>query len=324
MPLHHFDKYEIYANSIKDAKFTFLIQKLDSKFWSIYHMDLDEIHIQYGIEGSGYIASGYTRPDGWFFFLLQSEKPVRVNGQKLTKESVFVVPPGYTFHVSTKASHEWFSIFIPNNILDIQFNKSSIVHKSDHVVSLSQKQVNYFQKRVQRHLLRSKSTITSDRISILLFREFIINSAKHIIFNLRIKNKFQGRTKLDRKIIISKALSTIKTTELIHLNIEKLASDVDVSERTLRASFHEYFGISPLKYIQLLRLYKARDMIHDSGNIDKTIVFISTSLGFWDQGRFAKRYHLVFGELPSHAHIRIKKRFRKLRVNQLSIDKGTT
>lgn len=309
MPLDHFDKFEIYTNTTNDSKFTFLIQKFESPIWSIYNLNMGDIRIQYGAEGTGYIASGYTRPDGWFFLIQQSGKRARINGQKLTKGSAFIIPPGYAIHFSTKTSHEWLTIFIPNNILNIQINKSPIIQKSDHIVSLNLKLLNHFLRRLNSQVHSTKFAADTKKVSIQLFRSLIINSAKSIILNLEVKKRYQGRKKLDRKNIVAKALMTINSTELINLDLDKLVRGANVSERTLRASFQEFFGVSPVKYLLLLKLYKARHMIHDLKYIDETIIFISTSLGFWDQGRFARRYQLLFGELPSHAHTRTKKKF---------------
>jgi AraC family ethanolamine operon transcriptional activator len=80
-----------------------------------------------------------------------------------------------------------------------------------------------------------------------------------------------------------------------------LASDLvrlaGVSYPTLRRIFLEWFGTTPVRYLQLKRLYLARKRLQ-SGEHGK-VSDVAMSCGFWELGRFAQRYKDLFGELPS-------------------------
>lgn len=54
-----------------------------------------------------------------------------------------------------------------------------------------------------------------------------------------------------------------------------------------------------LQYLRIQRLYEARRLLRASCQNRTTVTQIAFGLGFWDLGRFAGRYHTLFGEHPS-------------------------
>ena len=94
-----------------------------------------------------------------------------------------------------------------------------------------------------------------------------------------------------------------KTQEIIHTNYENkiqiysLCKQLGISERNLRYTFTKHAGMSPKKYIKHYRLNKVRKLIV-SGKYEK-IVEASHDVGFWQSGKFAADYKLLFGEFPS-------------------------
>jgi len=83
------------------------------------------------------------------------------------------------------------------------------------------------------------------------------------------------------------------------LSITELAHQAGVPERTFRTAFHRSYGISPQDYLRIQRLYEAQHLLRESGQDRTTVTKIAFGLGFWDLGRFAGRYHTLFGEHPS-------------------------
>lgn len=77
-----------------------------------------------------------------------------------------------------------------------------------------------------------------------------------------------------------------------------LTEFLGISERSLRRLFHEVFGTSPAHYLRVRRFHQARRALKDPRQA-ASVTGISTSLGFFDLGRFASDYRELFGELPS-------------------------
>ena len=83
------------------------------------------------------------------------------------------------------------------------------------------------------------------------------------------------------------------------LTMSHLSRVVGVSERTLRAAFHDVVGISPKQHIIRQRLQAARAALRAAVPGSATVTDIAMSYGFFELGRFAGRYRHTFGEVPS-------------------------
>jgi AraC-like DNA-binding protein len=83
------------------------------------------------------------------------------------------------------------------------------------------------------------------------------------------------------------------------LYIPELCKAIGVSDRTLRLCCQEQLGMSPKRYLLLRRMHLARRALRDTVPTGTTVTEIATRHGFWQFGRFAGEYKLLFGEAPS-------------------------
>jgi transcriptional regulator GlxA family with amidase domain len=79
----------------------------------------------------------------------------------------------------------------------------------------------------------------------------------------------------------------------------ELSRQTGVSERTLRAAFHDVLGLSPKQYAIGQRLRAAHEALCAADPATTTVTDIATTYGFFELGRFAGRYRVTFGEVPS-------------------------
>ena len=82
------------------------------------------------------------------------------------------------------------------------------------------------------------------------------------------------------------------------VTIAELSRIAGVSERTLRAAFHNVAGVSPKQHVTRQRLQAARAALR-AAEPGTTVTDIAMSYGFLELGRFAGRYRNTFGEAPS-------------------------
>ncbi|PKH86277.1 helix-turn-helix domain-containing protein [Colwellia sp. Bg11-28] len=81
--------------------------------------------------------------------------------------------------------------------------------------------------------------------------------------------------------------------------IPELCNIAKLSERNLQYGFNEYLGITPIRYLRLVRLNGVkRDLLLSHPKKDR-IVDIALNWGFIELGRFAGEYRQLFQELPS-------------------------
>ena len=82
--------------------------------------------------------------------------------------------------------------------------------------------------------------------------------------------------------------------------LEDLSRAAGVSGRALQLSFQQYYGVSPMEFLQRVRLMKVREELErtepESGI---TVTRIALKWGFSHLGRFSGVYQKCFGEPPS-------------------------
>ncbi|MCC6848434.1 MAG: helix-turn-helix domain-containing protein [Deltaproteobacteria bacterium] len=82
-----------------------------------------------------------------------------------------------------------------------------------------------------------------------------------------------------------------------------LCSVGEISERTLEYGFREDLGVTPVRFLKLVRLNGARrDLLRAAGCSSEpptTVTEIALRWGFFEFGRFAGEYRRFFGERPS-------------------------
>jgi AraC-like DNA-binding protein len=78
-----------------------------------------------------------------------------------------------------------------------------------------------------------------------------------------------------------------------------LAVRVHLSVRSLQEGFARDLGVPPMKYLQQVRLRRARDLLRSASLAQATVATVASGLGLSHLGRFAAAYRHAFGELPS-------------------------
>lgn len=118
-----------------------------------------------------------------------------------------------------------------------------------------------------------------------------------ILYNIYSEGiKSENKEYAKRNAVFSKATSFIfdHYTEPT-LSIQEIAKNLDISEVHLRRIFKVSANISPAKYINYLRLEKAKNMLHSS---NLTIAEIADSVGFNDQFYFSRLFKKETGLSP--------------------------
>lgn len=88
----------------------------------------------------------------------------------------------------------------------------------------------------------------------------------------------------------------------IYLN--EMCNTAGASERALRYAFEDLLGVSPNRYLSMLRLCTACRSLSLSDASRRSVKSVALSCGLWDLSRFADHYRRVFGELPSDTLMR--------------------
>lgn len=79
----------------------------------------------------------------------------------------------------------------------------------------------------------------------------------------------------------------------------ELCRQLGASPRKLSYCFNEYLGLSPARYLRLLRLLGVHRALRQAGTAHSSVQALAADWGFWHLGQFASDYRRQFGELPS-------------------------
>jgi len=81
--------------------------------------------------------------------------------------------------------------------------------------------------------------------------------------------------------------------------IPELCRWAGVGQRTLEYAFRDQLGVTPVRYVKLMRLNRARRLLRCASSSHETVTSIAFACGFIELGRFAGDYRRLFGESPS-------------------------
>lgn len=85
----------------------------------------------------------------------------------------------------------------------------------------------------------------------------------------------------------------------VGFRVEDLCEVVGTSRRTLQNAFNEILGMSPIAYLNRVRLHRVRRDLGQARRAETTVSTVAMNWGFWHLGDFSRAYRNCFGELPS-------------------------
>ncbi len=81
--------------------------------------------------------------------------------------------------------------------------------------------------------------------------------------------------------------------------VADLCAIANLSERSLEYGFREYLGVTPIRYLKLVRLNGVRKTLLMADKPSVKVSEAAMQWGFLELGRFSKEYQQLFDELPS-------------------------
>jgi len=110
----------------------------------------------------------------------------------------------------------------------------------------------------------------------------------------------------EQSINLARQIKIVKKAEeyMVHclqnpVKISEVCRMTNTSERVLEYAFNKIYGLSPKRFLTVLRLNEARKLLMDSSAYEGNVTSIAMSCGFRHMGRFSAEYKSMYGELPS-------------------------
>jgi AraC family ethanolamine operon transcriptional activator len=304
-----FEDFDAFAATIRDVDCEMLLRNPQRHLWEIDQTNVAGIDVQLGKVGSGNIVQGQSWSNGFLFYVpLTAAVEYSANGIVIGENSVAVLEPGCDFCVSTKIAHDWCTVFVPTRMLVCESeapasSSAPIIApaKRCYVPSVNSHVADWMVAAVRQILFASKNSSKFENSPAAASAVVELSKiATTLVQQGRLEQSPQeGRPVIHRKEIIDRSMSILEERSDENITVKEIASAAHVSERTLRSAFNEYFGLSPIRYLQLRRLNRVKQSLRSASRAHVSVADILVDHGVFEFGRFASQYRQLFGELPS-------------------------
>ncbi|MCA9075175.1 MAG: helix-turn-helix domain-containing protein [Planctomycetaceae bacterium] len=295
-----FTEFEAYAEAIRDVQLDVRLLRLYERRWSIRQLELNGLHIQNGVEGSGMLTEGTVTPEGWGLYIPDTRDPFPVNGQRIHSEAIAILPPRAEFRLAGQGPINWISIFIPNTALKMADSPVLSLQSAD-VICPGRKLVRRLTRNVHAFLQAADQNphLVSEASSVNAFEQEISSTVHRILGVVDSLNELKRTTLANRRRLVAIAETLINDRPELASTVHDVAKCVGISDRTLLTVFREHLGVTPQQYLIANRLHQARRILKSSDRAETTVAKVAAEVGFWDFGRFSRKNQTLFGELPS-------------------------
>lgn len=256
-----------------------------------------------GLPGASVIGEGAVRPGGISMFLpTQISAGLTGNGRRFDQSSVMVAQAGDEFCITNNGLTPWVSIYIPNEMLsgagsDAETPVASMygfVQVPLHKVERFRWVFGQFHEMVQQTPTSFESAAAKKATG-----QKLVSEIRRLLAVPGGVEPAPGRHEVPREQIIRSSMDFFDQHDGEYLSVKQLAAAAQVSERTLREAFQQYFGVAPVRYLNQRTLHRVRMALKAADPEVTTVTDILMRFGIWELGCFAQNYRLLFEELPS-------------------------
>jgi AraC family transcriptional regulator, ethanolamine operon transcriptional activator len=297
-----FRDFDEFADSIAGVAGRFVPTARSSTEWWIDLVPAGALSLQHlQIGGSSTFAGdGRSR---CFTLGIPMTKPqfIRIDGQRLDANAFIMLKENQPF---TFAGHEvvrWAGVTLPVDHPSIGPELLEKLHASDGVYTRTDPlRLEQLRWLVGRICCGNPTIDLSDPAAAKMAEQEISSVAVRALErSLRLQLRPIGRPHLSRERVIARALELIRDHDGQPLFTNDLCRAAGVSERTLRNTFNEYFGVGPIRLLKMRQLREIRAALLAADPLHETVASIAGRFGVWDFSLFARNYKRLFGESPS-------------------------
>jgi AraC family transcriptional regulator, ethanolamine operon transcriptional activator len=305
MPTQNFLTLEAFMEANQHATLRSMLLGRDRGHWSLTHLMLGNMSVQWGQASGKAVVEGVARPGGVSVFLQTQGAPAfSGNGRRLDSLSTMLVGPGKEFCLTADGpSRRWCSIFIPNrDFVSTEETPAYAPALMRDVLRLSPQRMERFRSAIEQlDQAVAQAPAAFDSVAAQgTAKAKLLREIRTVIAGpLETAHRPIGRHVVSREQIIRMSMRFVDEHDSECLSVDQLAAAAGVSERTLRDAFQDYFGLAPVGYLNKRTLHRFRSALKSADPSRATVTEIATQLGVWQFGRLARDYRMLFGELPS-------------------------
>ena len=235
-------------------------------------------------------------------FVLNGERPAMLNGCEIACYKPVVLSEGAELDYRMAPGSEWLAFQVKRDDLE----QVGIV-LPDHAGGVTDIQP-HDQLQLRQHLLRAIAGLyeINEGRSVPPASDALVDQQFADIFDafcVALHSKTSQQPMLPRHPESSRQLANraidyfdAHYSDTVHIGL--VCAELDTSWKTPQRVFNRLYGTTPKRYLDFLRLAKARRMLLSHGS-ERSVAEIAVCCGITHLGRFAQLYRATYGERPS-------------------------
>src|SRR5664279_3641569 len=294
MSTQTFSSPEAYVAGIGNANLRVsLTLRKSSVPWMFSSLDLPDLRLQWGQGGGCTLTEGaVVREGGVILVPTHNAQAMRMNGHQFDAQTFRLQLQGDALSLSSTEPHRWFSMSVPDALLAEWSGTTTTARAlSSRFFLLPRERAETFQRAVAQlgAIVRHAPDALESSAAVKTTARKLTTLVREALWGLPIPATSLGRQSIPRSQIVRLVMDSIDGPDGEYVTVPALASAAGVSERTLRAAFHDYFGIGPVQFLRLRTLNLIRDALRNSDPLT-TVTEVATRFGVWELGRLARDY----------------------------------
>lgn len=230
-------------------------------------------------------------------YILSSREPGYLNTQRVTQHNLIIFPEDCHFEHIEPPYMRWSLLQISRETLINRSFPLSLEHFAIHSgisnegIALQKLLLQLFDHGPNKTESHQDKKILEDKI---------------ISGFIRVAETFAGLAapgqrieKLERMNVLKKIDEYLSENCTRTIRIEELVTLTGIQQRSLEHLFQKYLGMSPRRYITVMRMNRAYSDLRMESKENISVNQVMQRYGFIHAGRFAKEYKKMFGESPS-------------------------
>ena len=302
-----FSDFDEFADSIRGIAGRFVPTARSEDDWWVEAATLGRVELQQLQIGGAATYAGDGTPNTLTLGIPMTDpKRIRIDGHGLEDNSLIYLKRDQPFTFAARTTTRWAGVTIP-----LREVARPEMFDAEHVMNMLEpgtraqsraECLDRLRQLVSRvgaqddtvgFLDPAASSAAEEDVLAAVLQTIEASSATH--------DKHIGRPQVSRSRVIARTLALIAAKQGQPLFIDDLCQATEVSERTLRNVFHEYFGVGPMRLLKVRQLLEIRRELLAADPTRDTVARIAASFGVWDFSLFARNYKALYGESPSES-----------------------
>jgi AraC family ethanolamine operon transcriptional activator len=297
-----FQDFDEFADSIHGMSGRFVPTARSTADWWIDTVPAGELSLQQ-IQIGGSATFAGDGQSGSFTLGIPTTKPqrIRIDGQRLDANSFILLKEDQPFTFAGHDVTRWSGVTLPVDHATLGPEVLEKLHASEGACTRTDPlRLEQLRWLVGRICCGNPTIDLSDPAAARMAEQEISAVAVRVLErSLRLQLRPIGRPHLSRELVIWRALELIRAHEGQPLFTSDLCRAAGVSERTLRRTFEEHFGVGPIRLLKMRQLREIRAALVAADPKVDTVASLAGRFGVWDLSLFARNYRRLFGESPS-------------------------